>query len=260
MNMFKSVLVFIVVIGSCFVCDARQKPRRFVQMKALADELYLRSDYISCIRVCDDILKRFHFLKPESVYYLKGLSFLQKQDTDNAKAEFNKLLGITSDKNLIKQIKLALIDCDFVAGKYMEASLGYEEFIQENPNLDNIPTVKFKLARCFQYISRWEDSRRILKGLIENYPLSPEAAMAEEILRTEVPYFRVQVGAYSKRSSADGLVRDLSKKAIQAEIVEAEKNRKPLFKVRAGKFQTRAEAKDFAEKLRQMGFQTFVIP
>lgn len=77
---------------------------------------------------------------------------------------------------------------------------------------------------------------------------------------TEQRAWAVQLGAFSSRSKADGLVAELRSRGYSAFVLEYRAGGQLLHRVRVGPEQDRARAVAIAERLRKDGFQTVVAP
>lgn len=76
----------------------------------------------------------------------------------------------------------------------------------------------------------------------------------------EQPAWAVQLGAFSTREKAEGLVADLRRRGYAAFVLEYRGGGQVLHRVRVGPEQDRARAAAIAERLRKDGFQPVVAP
>lgn len=76
----------------------------------------------------------------------------------------------------------------------------------------------------------------------------------------EQPAWAVQLGAFSTREKAEGLVADLRRRGYAAFVLEYRGGGQVLHRVRVGPEQDRARAVAIAERLRKDGFQPVVAP
>lgn len=74
------------------------------------------------------------------------------------------------------------------------------------------------------------------------------------------PAWAVQLGAFSTREKAEGLVTDLRRRGYAAFVLEYRGGGQVLHRVRVGPEQDRARAVAIAERLRKDGFQPVVAP
>lgn len=112
----------------------------------------------------------------------------------------------------------------------------------------------------------------MLPKTIEPVPPPPDAAIAEpqapvppqtgqaKPAATEQPAWAVQLGAFSSRRKAEGLVAELRSRGYSAFVLEYRAGGQLLHRVRVGPEQDRARAVAIAERLRNDGFQTVVAP
>jgi DedD protein len=95
-------------------------------------------------------------------------------------------------------------------------------------------------------------------------PVRPPASTATAGLArpesTQQPAWAVQLGAFSSRSKADGLVAKLRSRGYSAFVLEYRAGGQLLHRVRVGPEQDRARAVAVAERLRNDGFQPVVAP
>ncbi len=89
-------------------------------------------------------------------------------------------------------------------------------------------------------------------------PPDPEPARAP--VATEQAAWAVQLGAFSARDKAEGLVRDLRRRGYSAFVLEYRAEGKVLHRVRVGPEQERSRADAIAERLRKDGFLPVVRP
>lgn len=74
------------------------------------------------------------------------------------------------------------------------------------------------------------------------------------------PAWAVQLGAFSTREKAEGLVAELRRRGYPAFFLEYRTNGKVLYRVRVGPEQERARAVAIAERLRKDGYLPVVAP
>ena len=86
------------------------------------------------------------------------------------------------------------------------------------------------------------------------------AAVQPQSSSTGPPAWAVQLGAFSSRSKAEGLVTRLRSRGYAAFVLEYRAGGQLLHRVRVGPEQDRARALAIAERLRKDGFQPVVAP
>ena len=70
----------------------------------------------------------------------------------------------------------------------------------------------------------------------------------------------MQLGTFSKRENADGLVRDMKAKGFAAFIVPTMSNGHELYRVRVGPTRDRAAAEALAAELKRAGQSGSIVP
>lgn len=88
----------------------------------------------------------------------------------------------------------------------------------------------------------------------------PAEAAPAASAAVETPAWAIQLGAFSTREKAEGLVANLRKRGYRAFVLEYRASGKVLHRVRVGPEQDRERAVAIAERLRKDGFQPVVAP
>lgn len=95
-------------------------------------------------------------------------------------------------------------------------------------------------------------------------PATPRTAVPDPAPATvraaDTPAWAVQLGAFSTRDKAEGLVAQLRGRGYAAFVLEYRAGGQVLHRVRVGPEQDRARAAAIAERLRKDGFQPVVAP
>jgi len=76
----------------------------------------------------------------------------------------------------------------------------------------------------------------------------------------EAGTFVVQLGTFSKRENADGLVRDMTAKGFAAFVMPVTTNGRELYRVRVGPTRDRAAAEALAAQLKRLGQSGSIVP
>ncbi len=88
----------------------------------------------------------------------------------------------------------------------------------------------------------------------------PEATVTATAANAAPTAWAVQLGAFSTREKAEGLVADLRKRGYSAFVLEYRATGQVLHRVRVGPEQDRERAVAIASRLRKDGFQPVVAP
>jgi len=91
-----------------------------------------------------------------------------------------------------------------------------------------------------------------LKSTVETPKVEPEVkVIVESETVSNKKVYTVQVGAFSKEESAQNLAKKIRDKGYQTYVIKG----KTLYKVQVGEFKTLDEAKAISEKLKKLGYE-----
>ena len=107
---------------------------------------------------------------------------------------------------------------------------------------------------------RWEDAHKYLNKIITEFPKSPEAPVAKQLLE-EKQYFAVQVGSFLERAKALSLIQDLKGNGQYAYVVETTAaDGQTYYRVRVGQMSSLNDAEDLKRRLDKLGYPTLIYP
>ena len=116
--------------------------------------------------------------------YRKGLEAYQRADYAGAVQGLRTFVSRNPGSPLIPYAHYWVGEAYFAEGKYYEAILAYNEIPTSWPENDRVPAAKLRQAEAFAASGDTQDARLYLKELIEKYPGTPEAAEAQQRLRS----------------------------------------------------------------------------
>jgi cell division septation protein DedD len=120
--------------------------------------------------------------------------------------------------------------------------------------------IYFKIAGADLKLMRWEDAGKYLNKIINEFPESPEAPVAKQLLE-EKQYFAVQVGAFLDKSRALSLINDLKGSGQYVYVVEtAAPGGQKYYRVRVGQMSSLESAEDLKKRLDKLGYPTLIYP
>lgn len=192
--------------------------------------------------------------------YYQGLAFLRLADYENAERVFKELMEKTLKGALRDKIFLGLLDTYFLNEEYDKALSVGLKLLSKNDRSDYLSLIYLKLGRTNMKLANWQDAHRFLKLVVSQFPESLEYDLAMQFLE-EKQYFAVQVGSFTDRDRAQGLVEELILKDEYAYFVESsDREKKKHYRVRVGKMSRLAEAKILESKLSSAGYPTRIYP
>lgn len=214
-----------------------------------AEVAFLRGDYDLAVKNCDDSM---------AGNYLKARVLLKESRIQEAREVFQKILTDFSSKGLDDAAQLGLADTYFADEKYEEAIGRYRSIGEKYSQSRFAAMALYKLGRCHLKLNQMEQARFCFQKLHQDYPLSFEAKLIDELDNSEFTN-SVQVGCFSMYYNAEKLVYKLKSKGFDAYI--SEKEGYPVFyRVRVGKFKTASEAMVCKSSLEKKGYKTKLCP
>jgi len=189
--------------------------------------------------------------KPEDrarARYWRGVCRLKQGRAEEAQRDFESYLGDPADSSLDFEAQEGLADSARELGQFGEAATRYESLAAATPPSSRKASLLGRLAECRSKAgdSVGAQQARRMAGKLERPP-GPEE-------------FIVQLGAFSKRASAEELVKRLRAKGFRGEVTSQPVEGRELHRVRSGRFSDKARAETHARKLKRIGFDAIVVP
>lgn len=222
-----------------------------------AEIAFLKGDYDLAIKNCNEAAAARSADVP-GAYYLKGRILLKTNKVQEAQDVFEKILSDFPDSRFCEEAQLGLGDT-FFALQDFDKAVGEYRKIQERYKQGSFTAMAlYKTGRSLLKSGRMEEARFYFQKLQQEYPLSFESRLIDELDNSEFAY-TVQVGCFSKYENAEKLANKLKKQGFDAYI--SEKEGFPVFyRVRAGRFKTASEAKSCRLSLQKKGYKTKLCP
>ena len=114
--------------------------------------------------------------------YRAGLTQYQRGDTQKAVQTLRAVVNKNPKNELVPYAQYWIGESYYGQGKYNEAILAYNEVLVGFPKSDRVPAAMLRQASAFAEMGDKIDARLILKKLTEQYPQTPEAARAKQML------------------------------------------------------------------------------
>jgi TolA-binding protein len=224
--------------------------------------------------------------------------YIAKKDYAKAEEMLRTLIKDFPESKWLPSANFSLANCLHYSGKTAEAKEFYQKIIQNYPksieakkareSLDFPKIIKpdeakmerketspqlespflkatFDDKKTVQSIPQKKDEQKPpftveWKKDEENKPIESKKEEIKPSIKT--PYFSVQVGAFSVKSSADNLADQLKKKGYSVEIATSSSNGKTMYKVRVGNCKTESEAREMSQKIRKEANinSTIIVP
>jgi cell division protein FtsN len=95
---------------------------------------------------------------------------------------------------------------------------------------------------------------------VKTAKVHPQEKVKPQPHQEGMPFYALQVGAYSKKESAEKVKSEVEKMGFKALIKESTQNGKPIYKVLAGRFENREKAEQYKTKIEStLGVKPFVV-
>jgi len=120
---------------------------------------------------------------PEELYS-DAYSKLSRGDFQDARKDFKKFLELFPQTEYSDNAQFWIGECYYREKKYEEAILEFEEVIKRFPHGNKLPDALLKQAFSFIAINDTNSAKLILRKIIDRYPTSAQAEIANAKLKT----------------------------------------------------------------------------
>ena len=145
-------------------------------------------------------------------------------------------------------------------GFYTDALNTAKKLLKKSPYSSFLSLIYFKIAGADLKLMRWEEAHDFLNKIIKEFPQSPEAPIAKQLLE-EKQYFAVQVGSFLDKSRAITLIDDLKGSGQYAYVVETTSpDGQAYYRVRVGQISSLNDAESLKKRLDKLGYSTLIYP
>jgi tetratricopeptide (TPR) repeat protein len=197
--------------------------------------------------------------RTEAQYYY-GLAQLRLGKFDDARGAFQSVMDVHPSQDAYDKAALGLIEGYYMEGFYTDALDAAKDLFQKSPHSSFLSLIYLKIAGADLKLMRWEDADDFLNKIISQFPQSPEAPVAKQLLE-EKQYFAVQVGSFLDKSRALALINDLKGNGQYAYVVETSPAGQTYYRVRVGQMSSLKEAESLKKRLdKLLGYSTLIYP
>jgi tetratricopeptide (TPR) repeat protein len=197
--------------------------------------------------------------RTEAQYYY-GLAQLRLGQYADARSSFQSVMDTHPAQEVYDKAALSLIEGFYMDGFYSDALETANDLLKKSPSSSFLSLIYFKIAGADLKLMRWEEANQYLNKIVSEFPQSPEAPIAKQLLE-EKQYFAVQVGSFLDKGRALTLIDDLKGSGQYAYVVETTaSNDQKYYRVRVGQMSSLKDAEDLKKRLDKMGYPTLIYP
>ncbi len=244
----------------CFVLVAVGCPQAYAAMPDI-EAAIMDKDYPKARELASRIIKDSNdsAQRTEAQYYY-GLAQLRLGQYADARGAFQSVMDSHPPQDSYDKAALSLTEGFYMEGLYADALDMADQLYKKSPHSSFLSLIYFKIAGADLKLMRWEDAHEFLNKIINEFPKSPEAPIARQLLE-EKQYFAVQVGAFLEKGRALALIDDLKGNGQYAYVVETTAPQGPTYyRVRVGQMSSLNDAEDLRKRLDKLGYPTLIYP
>ncbi len=197
--------------------------------------------------------------RAEAHYYF-GLAQLRLGQYADARNAFQIVMNAHPSRDIYDKAALGMIEGFYMAGFYTDSLATGEQLLKHSPHSSFLSLIYLKIAGADLKLMRWEKAGEYLNKVINEFPKSPEAPIARQLLE-EKQYFAVQVGSFLDRNRAITLTDSLKGGGQYAYIVQTTAaDGEKFYRVRVGQMSSLQDAEDLEKRLAKLGYSTMIYP
>jgi tetratricopeptide (TPR) repeat protein len=192
--------------------------------------------------------------------YYYGLAQLRLGQYADARGAFQNVMDSHPSQDVYDKAALSLIEGFYMEGLYTDALDAAKSLFKKSPHSSFLSLIYLKIAGADLKLMRWEDANEFLNKIINEFPESPEAPIAKQLLE-EKQYFAVQVGSFLDKGRALTLIDDLKGSGQYAYVVETTAaDKQTYYRVRVGQMSSLKRAEELKKHLDKLGYPTLIYP
>ena len=221
----------------------------------------MNKDYAQARSLASDIIKNSNNLpeRTEAQYYY-GLAQLRLGQYADARRAFQSVMDVHTSQEMFDKAALSQVEVYYMEGFYSNALDAAIQLLKKSHRSSFLSLIYFKIAGADLKLMRWDEANKYLNRIIMEFPQSPEAPIARQLLE-EKQYFAVQVGSFLDKGRALTLIDDLKGSGQYAYVIETTgADGQKYYRVRVGQMSSLSSAEDLKKHLDKLGYPTLIYP
>ena len=244
----------------CFVLMASVNGHAYAALPDI-EAAVMNKDYAHARELALQVIKDSKDLGDRTgAQYYYGLAQLRLGQYDEARSAFQSVMDAHPSQDIYDKAALSLTEGFYMAGYYTDALQTADQLLKKSPYSSFLSLIYLKIAGADLKLMRWEDASANLSKIVNDFPKSPEASIAKQLLE-EKQYFAVQVGSFLDKGRALTLIDDLKGAGQYSYVVETTApDGQKYYRVRVGQMSSLKSAEDLKNRLDKLGLPTLIYP
>ncbi|MFC1514978.1 SPOR domain-containing protein [Candidatus Omnitrophota bacterium] len=215
-------------------------------------------DFARVIQIAEKYLDQNSPDKERILYFLAE-AYVGTSNLPKARETLRSLYKQFPNSLYAKKATMRIADTYYLESNYAQAKRLYSYYLEQYSDDVYLPTAYLKLAYCEEKLGNWKGKRYYMDVIAEKFPKSIEAEALDELERRGF-HFVVQVGAFRDQKNARDLGAKLKNDGFSAYVAEASEDGNLFYKVRIGMFAKRSSAESELEALIKKGYPARIFP
>jgi len=222
---------------------------------------FLKKDYKAAIQEGEKLIATAQGPQGlEELYYILGVSYLKEENYLRASDIFEIIIKEYNDSAFYEEASLGLGDTFFLRGKITQAKETYERLLISLKKKSLEPLIYERLIQCYLRLEDKKSADDLLNLLKQRFPDYLSMLDTSGSILTEIDFYTIQVGAFTKKINAERLLKKLTDQGYPAYIPDSSLGQTFIYRVRVGRYRTLYEAQEVAKKLLSEGYPARIIP
>lgn len=236
-------------------------PARAVKQVEQAESAVAAGQYERAEQLVEPVIRSHgKDAKAAPAYYVRAQCRIRGGQRDAAEQDLSRVLALSKNAELRASAEAQLGNIAFDQDDYRRAAAHYEKALAHLPQRPPTDRVLLQYGTALQRSGQFDDGRRVFSRMLEHYPSSPHAGVAQTRQAWPENYFAIQCGAFGQQSSAQSLASALRARGLQAGVFGEARGGGRVFLVRVGRFANYADAARLLERTRAVARDAFVVP
>ncbi len=238
-------------------CESTLTPQARELLHA-AEVTFADGEFSQTVEYADEFLKDYsRSTEASKAYFLRGRSKAMTHDGDGARADLAEAIDRASDGDVLAASHNALGDLAYWSDDMALAENHYRKGLSGiEPHTPPAGHGNYRLGCVLQRQGRWTEADVAFNKVIFHLPGSQLASKSSRRVHRDT--WTIQVGAFSKKTTADQNAHDLTQRSFPAVARPESVDHSLLFIVQVGRYPTYEQASADLAEVRRLQHEAFV--